>query len=273
MTRSEKIKIINDTLKKYFASDSTPRKVSAKDLMPEFIKAGAFTSDNKGGLPIRQLLRELDKENMLSVIPYVLADRKEVNVYWYFIDSQFDQKDEICIKPLSRVDFDKYSTQVDVPILESDGRVESFAPIVDSQSEILILGTMPGSESLKKNEYYANSSNSFWKIIAAIYNDDKEFVNYEDKLNCIHKNHLALWDVYSSCEREGSLDSNIKLEIPNDLNSFLRLHPSIKKVILNGREAENAFTINFPHEYVMSSSSAYAKSFGKKVSDWKAKLL
>ena len=63
MTQSQKIRIINDTLKRYFANTSTPRKVLAKDLMPEFIKAGAFPADYNNGLPIRirNLLRDLDK--------------------------------------------------------------------------------------------------------------------------------------------------------------------------------------------------------------------
>lgn len=160
----------------------------------------------------------------------------------------------------------------DAPKIKSGDRIECFAPIVDSESKILILGTMPSPESLRKGEYYANSRNSFWKIIATIYNDGKEFESYEEKINCIHKNHLALWDVFSSCEREGALDSNIKQEIPNDLIAFLESHPSINKVVLNGHEAEKAFTINFPHEYVMSSSPANARSLDTKVSDWASKL-
>lgn len=156
--------------------------------------------------------------------------------------------------------------------MEPERRIKCFAPVVDSESEILILGTMPSPESLRKNEYYANSRNSFWKIIATIYNDGKEFESYEEKINCIHKNHLALWDVFSSCEREGALDSNIKQEIPNNLIAFLESHPSINKVVLNGHEAEKAFAINFPHEYVMSSSPANAKSLETKVSDWASKL-
>lgn len=84
MTQTEKIKIINDTLAEYFAKTDNPRKVPAKDLMPEFVRAGVFTTDNKGGLPIRRLLRELDKSDKLSLIPYVLAERKDVNVSWYF---------------------------------------------------------------------------------------------------------------------------------------------------------------------------------------------
>lgn len=114
MTKSEKISIINNTLKKYFASTSNPRKVLAKDLMPEFIKAGAFTADNKGGKPIRDLLRYLDKANMLSAIPYIFADRKQANVNWYFIDTESDKKNETCentqrIAPSSsRAESDEY---------------------------------------------------------------------------------------------------------------------------------------------------------------------
>lgn len=91
MTQAEIIIIINDTLAKYFAKTNNPRKVSAKDLMPEFIRAGAFKADSKGGLPIRRLLRDLDKSDKLSLIPYVLAERKDVNVNWYFMATEFVQ--------------------------------------------------------------------------------------------------------------------------------------------------------------------------------------
>lgn len=101
MTKSEKIEIINDTLKKYFANPSNPREVPAKDLMPEFIKAGVFTADRKGGLPIRSLLRDLDSANMLPIIPYALADRKQVNVRWYFVATEIPPNN-ICSKAISR---------------------------------------------------------------------------------------------------------------------------------------------------------------------------
>ena len=86
MNKSEKIVIINTVLKNYFADQSNSRKVLAKDLMPEFIRAGAFAADKKNGLPIRSLLRDLDEANALSKIPYVLPERKEINTNWYFID-------------------------------------------------------------------------------------------------------------------------------------------------------------------------------------------
>lgn len=157
-------------------------------------------------------------------------------------------------------------------IEQEDQRIECFPPVVDSDSEILILGTMPGADSLRKKEYYANPRNSFWKIISAIYNDGIEFNSYEEKLSCLQKNHLALWDVYSNCKRSGSLDADIEQPIPNNLKEFLESHPSIKKVILNGREAESAFTLLFPHEYAGSTSPANAKSLEAKIAEWRLKL-
>lgn len=80
----EKITQINLVLKTFFENNTTVFEVPAKDVMPEFIKAGIFKQDQKNGLPIRKLLRKLDENNQLHLIPYVYADRKAVNVNWFF---------------------------------------------------------------------------------------------------------------------------------------------------------------------------------------------
>ena len=95
-------------------------------------------------------------------------------------------------------------------------RVQSLPPIIDESSEILILGTMPGKESLRSKEYYAAPNNSFWKIMKRLFNSNMEFKNYEEKVSCLKKHHIALWDTLQSCERESSLDSNIKEEEYNE---------------------------------------------------------
>jgi hypothetical protein len=85
MNKAEKIKKINVVLTDYF-SKHKGETVKAKEMMGDFVKAGIFTEDRKGGLPIRQLLRELDEENNLGLIPFVYAERKPVNTNWYFTD-------------------------------------------------------------------------------------------------------------------------------------------------------------------------------------------
>ena len=84
------IKKINTVIENYFIKNSTVKIVPAKALMPYFINAGIFTKDDKKGLPIREILRTLDKAKQLHLIPYVYAERKNANTYWYFIASKDD---------------------------------------------------------------------------------------------------------------------------------------------------------------------------------------
>ncbi|HIW43937.1 MAG TPA: hypothetical protein H9986_02810 [Candidatus Prevotella stercoripullorum] len=80
-----KIEKINQVVDEYFANNPSVDKVQAKDLMPLFIKAGIFTQDQREGLPIRRVLRELDKDDKLDLMPCVYPERKNVNTNWYFV--------------------------------------------------------------------------------------------------------------------------------------------------------------------------------------------
>lgn len=114
---------------------------------------------------------------------------------------------------------------------------KSFLPLTDSETEILILGTMPGDESLRQAEYYAHLRNRFWKVIACIYNSEMP-ENYEAKKTLLQKNRIGLWDVVQQAERKGSLDTAILNEKPNDITALLTTLPKIKKICFNGKKAE-----------------------------------
>lgn len=58
--------------------------------------------------------------------------------------------------------------------------------------------------------------------------------------------HIAVWDVIQSCERNGSLDSNIQNEIPNNIPKLLKQFPDIKIICLNGNKAYTALKKYFP---------------------------
>lgn len=82
---------------------------------------------------------------------------------------------------------------------ESSNRVECLPPIIDEESEILVLGSVPGKLSLVRREYYANPSNNFWILMQKLYNEDQPFQSYSDKLACLKRSHIALWDVIKTC--------------------------------------------------------------------------
>lgn len=85
MKNEEKIARINEVVTDYFKNNLSVNEIPAMDLMPEFIKAGIFNKDyERKGLPIRKLLRELDRNNELNEIPSLLPERKTKNTNWYF---------------------------------------------------------------------------------------------------------------------------------------------------------------------------------------------
>lgn len=158
----------------------------------------------------------------------------------------------------------------------------SFKPIIDDNSQILILGSLPSDKSIEKNEYYGNKTNQFWSIVSICFDGKKiNFNNYEEKISYLHKHHIALWDIYSRANRKGSLDSNIKNGKLNDIIGLLELYPNITKIVTNGRASqkglEKYFKINnfsFLYEYVPSSSSLNASfSLEEKINMWKRAIL
>ena len=147
-------------------------------------------------------------------------------------------------------------------------RISSFPPIIDAQSEILILGSIPGVKSLEKQQYYAHPQNKFWKIIFELLNE--EFTDdYTQRIETIKKHHIALWDVIDSCERKGSPDSEIRNEEANQIAELLEKHPNVKAIFCNGGKSYKTYKscwgkiINFPF-LLPSTSPLHTVSFEKK---------
>ena len=123
---------------------------------------------------------------------------------------------------------------------------KSFDYISDNSARVLILGTMPGRASIEAGEYYGHPDNIFWDIIFRVCNptwkcEELVSVNYKTKKETLLRNHIALWDVLKYCERQGSLDRNIRNQIQNDFNGFFQKHPSIETVFFNGKQASKYF--------------------------------
>lgn len=67
---------------------------------------------------------------------------------------------------------------------------KSFDPIISNNAKVLILGTIPGKESILKNQYYANPRNQFWDILYSIF-DVKNQNEYSDKCKFLCDNEIA----------------------------------------------------------------------------------
>jgi hypothetical protein len=85
----------------------------------------------------------------------------------------------------------------------------SFPPIVDQQARVLVLGTLPGEESLRRGEYYAHPRNLFWPIVFALF-DAVPAPSYAERLAFVAAHRIALWDVCKTGEREASPDSTLR---------------------------------------------------------------
>jgi TDG/mug DNA glycosylase family protein len=136
--------------------------------------------------------------------------------------------------------------------MSSELEIKCFDPIVDKNSRILILGTMPGAASLKAKHYYDHPNNLFWDIMFRLCNPDWKIDSllpseYSQKQNLLISNGIALWDVLQFCERKGSPDKHILNQINNNFDHFFRDHPSIKTVFFNGKKASEYFSILKPN--------------------------
>lgn len=153
--------------------------------------------------------------------------------------------------------------------------VSSFKPIIDKHSRILILGSMPGVESLRLQQYYGNPRNQFWRMLYEILEAEPSQV-YEEKISFIKSKKIALWDVIENCYREGSLDSNIREEKVNNFNNLFKAYCNLKVVLFNGGKAYASYKKwigfatmpNLTFHKLTSSSPANTKKYDDKLREW-----
>ena len=152
--------------------------------------------------------------------------------------------------------------------------IKSFEAIVDEKTKILILGTIPGVALLKKQEYYGNPRNHFWKLIFSFYNLEEVPLIFDEKIKFLLSKNLGLWDVLKSCDREGSLDIAIKNQTENDFDSLFEKYRNIETLVFNGKESHRFFYKKYGQikgitYYVMPSTSpANTMSFITKLQLW-----
>ena len=112
-------------------------------------------------------------------------------------------------------------------------------PIYNQKSKILILGSFPFVKSREEGFFYGHPQNRFWKVLAAIFNENIPQTIHEKK-EFLLNNKVAVWDVIHSCEITGSSDSSIKNVEVNDLTRILNT-ADIKQIFVNGKKAYSLY--------------------------------
>lgn len=124
-------------------------------------------------------------------------------------------------------------------------RKSSFSPVFASNAGILILGSLPGDASLGKREYYGHPRNAFWRIMGERFHFDPA-EEYEVRLELLRRSRLAVWDVVSSGIRPGSLDSDIRAVVPNDIPGLVASLPELRRICCNGGASHSLLKRFFP---------------------------
>jgi TDG/mug DNA glycosylase family protein len=85
-----------------------------------------------------------------------------------------------------------------------------------------------------------------WRILYALFGDGGlPEEDYDSRISFALSQGIALWDVIASCERKGSLDSEIKQAVPNDLPGLLVRYPGIGTLVCNGSKSFSELTKHF----------------------------
>ncbi len=125
--------------------------------------------------------------------------------------------------------------------MDSDHLKTGLPPVVDEGTRILILGSLPSDQSIAAKQYYANPNNHFWSIVYAVFDRGSPHPQYAERLDFLRSVGVGLWDVLQSANRDGSSDSRIRGETPNDIGKLLAEHPHVEKVLANGAKAMDAY--------------------------------
>ncbi len=153
--------------------------------------------------------------------------------------------------------------------------LQGLPPAISPNCVLLVLGSFPGVASLQAQQYYGHPRNHFWPLLGAIWGLPLQRLPYAERLALAQARGLGLWDVYAACQREGSLDADIRQPVLNDLAALRRVAPGLRLVAHNGGESARARrhtqALGLPVLRLPSSSPANASwSFERKLGAWRA---
>ena len=146
-----------------------------------------------------------------------------------------------------------------------------FPPVYDKESRVLILGSFPSVKSREISFYYGHKQKRFWKILCGFFQEEiPETVEGKKQFLLTHK--IALWDIATACEVQGSSDASIKNAEIADLQPIF-MAAKIEKVLLNGTLAYDLFVSKYANiaiSYQKMPSTSPANPRYEKEIWWRA---
>ena len=143
--------------------------------------------------------------------------------------------------------------------MQSGTILHQIPPVWNSESRLLILGTMPSPASREAGFFYMHPQNRFWKVVPAVFGEELKLPNntgtgravdaseenlelkksaIQERKDFLLRHNIALWDVLSSCDINGASDASIKNAVPNDFNEIFS-KSKITRVFCTGKTAFN----------------------------------
>jgi hypoxanthine-DNA glycosylase len=159
--------------------------------------------------------------------------------------------------------------RVATPVLK-----RGLPPVVAADTRILLLGSFPGEESLRQEQYYAHPRNQFWRLLGDVLETPIHDLPYTRRLQRLKQLQVGLWDIITHCERTGSLDGDIRNPLLSQFE-WLREHaPHVAVVAMNGRKAGTAAprlsALGYRTLVLPSSSPAHTLPYAEKLEAWQA---
>lgn len=155
--------------------------------------------------------------------------------------------------------------------------IHEINPVWNSDSSVLILGSMPSTASRNAGFFYMHSQNRFWPVMAEVFGESFVHKNNStdknaaiaERIDFLLRHKIALWDVLAECEINGSEDSSIKQTKPNDFSEILS-KSKIRQIFCTGKTAFELYKkhcaklYSVPFKYLPSTSPANQGRWSKE---------
>ena len=160
----------------------------------------------------------------------------------------------------------------------STAPLTGLAPLANSDTRLLVLGSFPSVRSLELQQYYGHPQNHFWRILGTLWGLPLRESDYAVRRAAALAHGVGIWDVYASCERAGSLDSAIRNASLNDFAALQQRCPLLQAAAHNGGESfrhakKVQAALGLPVYRLPSTSPANASwSAERKLAGWREVL-